>query len=179
MNFYELTAKNRKGEFVTLDEYKGKVILVINSATGCGFTKQYDELEALYAKYNEKGFVILDFPCNQFKEQAPGTDEEIHEFCTVKFGVKFPIFSKIEVNGENASPIFKYLKEQKPYVKPKGLKNKMTMSMLEKLSDTKDSPSDIRWNFTKFLLDREGNVIERYEPVNDIKEIEKKIEELL
>ncbi len=179
MDFFDLEVKTRKGEYVTLNEYKGKVILVINSATGCGFTKQYDELEELYAKYNDKGFVILDFPCNQFNEQAPGTDEEIHEFCTVKFGVKFPIFSKIEVNGENASPVFKYLKDKKPYVKPKGLKNGITMNMVEKLSKTKNSPTDIRWNFTKFLIDRNGNVIERYEPVIDIKEIEKKIEELL
>ena len=179
MRFYDLEVKNRKGEMTSLKEYEGKVILVINSATGCGFTKQYDELEELYNKYSEKGFVILDFPCNQFNNQAPGTDEEIHEFCTVKFGVKFPIFSKVEVNGENESKVFTYLKGEKPYVTPKGFKNKATMGMLEKLSDTKNSAGDIRWNFTKFLLDRNGNVIERYEPVIKIKEIEKKIEELL
>lgn len=179
MNLYDIEVKTRKGEMESLKKYEGKVILVINSATGCGFTKQYDELEALYAKYNEKGFVILDFPCNQFNEQAPGTDEEIHEFCTVKFGVKFPIFSKIDVNGENESPLFTYLKSQKAYVKPKGLKNKATMNLVEGLSKTKKDPSAIRWNFTKFLIDKTGNVIERYEPVIQINEIEKKIEELL
>ncbi|MBR6071975.1 MAG: glutathione peroxidase [Acholeplasmatales bacterium] len=179
MNLYDIEVKTRKGEMESLKNYEGKVILVINSATGCGFTKQYDELEALYAKYNEKGFVILDFPCNQFNEQAPGTDEEIHEFCTVKFGVKFPIFSKIDVNGENESPLFTYLKSKKPYVKPKGLKNKTTMNIVEGLSKTKKDPSAIRWNFTKFLIDRQGNIIERYEPVIQINEIEKKIEELL
>ena len=179
MNFYDLEVKTRKGEMTNLHEYENKVILVINSATGCGFTKQYDELEELYSKYNEKGFVILDFPCNQFGNQAPGSDEEIHEFCTVKFGVKFPIFSKIDVNGENESKVFTFLKSQKPYVKPKGLKDKMVMNTVEKYSNTKNSANDIRWNFTKFLLDRNGNVIERYEPVTSIKEIEKKIEELL
>ena len=179
MNLYDFEVKTRKGELVNLHEYEGKVLLIINSATGCGFTKQYDELEELYAKYNEKGFVILDFPCNQFANQAPGSDEEIHEFCTVKFGVKFPIFSKIDVNGENASPLFTFLKEAKPYVSPKGLKNKATMKMVENLSKTKESKNDIRWNFTKFLVDRNGNVIERYEPVIAIKEIEKRIEELL
>lgn len=179
MGIYDIEVKTRKGEFEKLDKYEGNVILIINSATGCGFTKQYDELEELYNKYKDKGFVILDFPCNQFNEQAPGTDEEIHEFCTVKFGIKFPIYSKIEVNGENESLLFKYLKEQKPYVKPKGLKNGVTMNMVEKLSNTKNDSSAIRWNFTKFLIDRKGNVIERYEPVISIKEIEKKIEELI
>ena len=179
MNLYDIEVKTRKGEYQSLKEYEGKVLLIINSATGCGFTKQYDELEELYAKYSEKGFTILDFPCNQFNDQAPGTDEEIHEFCTVKFGVKFPIFSKIEVNGENESLLFKFLKEKAPYKKPKGLKNKTVMNMVEKLSKTKDSPSDIRWNFTKFLVDKNGNVVERYEPVINVSEIEKKIEELL
>ena len=179
MNIYDFEVKTRKGELTNLHEYEGKVLLIINSATGCGFTKQYDELEELYNKYSDKGFVILDFPCNQFANQAPGTDEEIHEFCTVKFGIKFPIFSKIDVNGDNASPLFKYLENEKPFVMPKGLKNKTTMSMLQKLSNTKDNPGDIRWNFTKFLVDKNGNVVERYEPIIAIKEIEKKIEELL
>ena len=179
MNIYDFEVKTRKGEIKNLHEYEGKVLLIINSATGCGFTKQYDELEELYNKYNEKGFVILDFPCNQFANQAPGSDEEIHEFCTVKFGIKFPIFSKIDVNGENALPLFTYLKEAKPYVAPKGFKNKSVMKLVQKMSKTKDSAGDIRWNFTKFLVDRNGNVTERYEPVIAIKEIEKKIEELL
>ncbi len=179
MKIYDFEVKTRKGELVSLHEYEGKTLLIINSATGCGFTKQYDELEELYNKYSDKGFVILDFPCNQFANQAPGSDEEIHEFCTVKFGIKFPIFSKIDVNGENASPLFKYLENEKQFVMPKGLKNKTTMKMLEKMSGTKNNPGDIRWNFTKFLVDKNGNVVDRYEPIVAIKEIEKRIEELL
>ena len=158
MNVYDFKVLNNKGIEVDLSTYKGKLLLIINSATGCGFTPQYKDLEEIYEKYKDKGFEILDFPCNQFKEQAPGTDEEIQAFCTGRFGIKFPLFKKIEVNGENEEPLFHYLKEAQPY-SGKG----PVMSMLTKLSGTKGT-NDIRWNFTKFLVDREGNAIMRFEP---------------
>ena len=177
-SIYDFEVKTRKGEMVSLNEYKGKTLLIINSATGCGFTPQYDELEALYNDYKDKDFVILDFPCNQFKEQAKGTDEEIYEFCTTKFNIKFPIFSKVEVNGENKIPLFGYLEESAPYKKPKGFKNKSVMKLLEKMSNTKGT-NEIRWNFTKFLVDKAGNVCDRFEPVESIKNIRKRLEEIL
>ena len=142
MSIYDYQVKNIKGEMVSMDQFRDKVLLIVNTATGCGFTPQYDGLEALYKKYRDQGFEILDFPCNQFGNQAPGTEAEISTFCSVRFGTTFPQFSKIEVNGANAEPLFTFLKSQK-----KGLLN-----------------SDIKWNFTKFLVDRKGNVVERFAP---------------
>lgn len=156
MNIYDFTVKTRKGEDFSLSEYKGKVMLIVNTATGCGFTPQYEGLENLYKKYNEKGLEILDFPCNQFAGQAPGTDEEIHEFCTLKYNTTFDQFAKIEVNGKNESPLYTYLKNQKH-------------GLLKA----------IKWNFTKFLVDREGNVVERYEPTTTPEKMEKDILKLL
>ncbi len=171
---YDYVVKNNKNEDVSLKDYEGKVLLIVNTATGCGFTPQYEGLEKLYKEYKDKGLEILDFPCDQFGHQAPGSDEEINEFCTFKYNTTFPRFKKIEVNGENAIELFKYLENNAPYEKPKGLKNGATMKMLEKLSGTKDS-NDIRWNFTKFLVDREGNVVKRFEPIIDIKEVEEEL----
>ena len=171
---YDYVVKNNKNEDVSLKDYEGKVLLIVNTATGCGFTPQYEGLENLYKKYHNEGLEILDFPCDQFGHQAPGSDEEINEFCTFKYNTTFPRFKKIEVNGENAIELFKYLEDNAPYEKPKGLKNGATMKMLEKLSGTKDS-NDIRWNFTKFLVDREGNVVKRFEPIIDIKEVEEEL----
>ena len=171
---YDYVVKNSKNEDVSLKDYEGKVLLIVNTATGCGFTPQYEGLEKLYKDYKDKGLEILDFPCDQFGHQAPGSDEEINEFCTFKYNTTFPRFKKIEVNGENAIELFKYLEDNAPYEKPKGLKNGATMKMLEKLSGTKDS-NDIRWNFTKFLVDREGNVVKRFEPIIDIKEVEEEL----
>ena len=156
MNIYDFTVKTRKGEDFSLSEYKGKVMLIVNTATGCGFTPQYEGLENLYKKYHEKGLEILDFPCNQFAGQAPGTDEEIHEFCTLKYNTTFDQFAKIEVNGKNESPLYTYLKNQKH-------------GLLKA----------IKWNFTKFLVDREGNVVERFEPTTTPEKTEKDILELL
>jgi glutathione peroxidase len=174
MNFYDITVKHPSGEMISMKDYEGKVVLVINSATGCGFTPQYTELEALYEKYKEEGFIILDFPCNQFMNQAPGNDEEIKEFCNSRYNVTFPIFSKVEVNGENEASIFKFLKEALPF-EGKGLK----MKLLAKLSKTSKSKGDIRWNFTKFLIDRNGNPIKRFEPTDKLSLIEDKLKELL
>lgn len=140
MNIFEINVKDNHGSDVSLSQYKGKVLLIVNTATGCGFTPQYAGLQELYEKYNDKGFEILDFPCNQFGEQAPGSAEEIATFCTGRFGITFPQFAKIEVNGKNESPLFTYLKSQKSGV----------------------GGSKIKWNFTKFLVDGDGNVVARY-----------------
>ena len=141
-NIYDFSVESKEGKQVSLSEYKGKVLLIVNSATGCGFTPQYDGLQELYEKYQEKGFEILDFPCNQFANQAPGSDEEITTFCSARFGITFPQFKKIDVNGANQAPLYQYLKEQQGGV----------------------FGSRIKWNFTKFLVDREGNVVARFAP---------------
>ncbi len=157
MNIYDITVKDMKGNDVLLDRYKGKVLLIINSATGCGFTPQYTALQELHTKYKDKGFEILDFPCNQFANQASGSDEEIHTFCTGRFGITFPQFSKVDVNGKNASLLFKYLKKQKGSL----------------------FGSSIKWNFTKFLVDKNGNVVKRYAPTYEPSLLEKEIEKLI
>lgn len=154
--FYDFTVKDQQGNDVSLKEYEGKVILVVNTATGCGFTPQYEGLEKMYEKYKDQGFVILDFPCNQFAHQAPGTDEEIHQFCTLKYNASFPQFHKIDVNGKNESPVYTWLKDQ-----PEG-KGKR-----------------IRWNFTKFLLNKNGEVVKRYGSATKPEAIEKDVEEEL
>ncbi len=179
MNIYDLTVLDTKKNEVKLDLYKGKVLLIVNTATGCGFTPQYEALENLYKKYQDKGLVILDFPCNQFGQQAPGTEEEIVSFCQLKYNVSFPQFAKIEVNGENESPLFTYLKEQAPSEEYHGIAAKGTGAMLKKISKTCRKDSDIRWNFTKFLLDREGHVVGRFAPTTKPEEIEYEILKLL
>lgn len=180
-NVYDFTVKDRRGNDVSLAEYKGKVLLIVNTATRCGFTPQYEELEALYKNYKEQGLEILDFPCNQFGEQAPGTEEEIHQFCTLNFGTEFPQFKKIEVNGENELPLYTYLKSQRGF---QGFdKNHKIGELLDDMLSKSDpdyaSKSDIKWNFTKFLVDREGNVVERYEPTTECDVIEEAIKQLL
>lgn len=173
MSIYDIKAVRNNGEEITLEEYKGKVLLIINSATGCGFTPQYDDLEDMYEELHDKGLEILDFPCNQFANQAPGSDEEIASFCSGRYGITFPLFQKIEVNGENAHPLFQYLKEKQ------GTKSKsLTIKTLSKLSKTSKS-DDIHWNFTKFLVNKEGEVIARFEPVEKMKNVKKAVEELL
>lgn len=157
MSVYDYKVKDAKGEIVDLSDYRGKVLLIVNTATGCGFTPQYDGLEKLYADYNEKGFEILDFPCNQFGNQAPGTEEEIVSFCKMRFGTTFKQFAKIEVNGKNEEPLYTYLKSQK-----KGI-----------------GGSKIKWNFTKFLVDRNGNVVDRFGSATTPEKIEKRIKELI
>lgn len=179
MNIYDLKVKTRNGDDFNLSNLKGKVSLVVNTATGCGFTPQYEGLEVLYEKYHDKGLEILDFPCDQFGHQAPGTDDEIHEFCTAKYNTKFDQFAKIEVNGENESKVFTILKKQQPNEEVVGIKNKMAMKAISKLSKTCTKKGDIVWNFTKFLIDKDGNAVKRYDPTFDPKEIEKDIIELL
>ncbi len=169
---YEFTVKDRAGKEVSLSEYAGKVLLIVNTATGCGFTPHYDPLEKMYRELRGQGFEILDFPCNQFANQAPGTEEEIHQFCTLKFGTEFPQFAKIEVNGDNAEPLFAYLATEKPFETfGKGLKNMAVNKFAEKNNKKFGDKAYIKWNFTKFLIDRQGNVLRRFEPTVDMKEV--------
>lgn len=179
MSIYDITVKNRKGEDVSLSTFKGKVLLIVNTATGCGFTPQYEGLENLYKKYHDRGLEILDFPCNQFGNQAPGSDDEIHEFCTLKYKTSFDQFAKIDVNGDNQSELFKYLKEQKGFEGFDGLKGKILIPVVKAMDPNYKNNSDIKWNFSKFLVDREGNVVERFESTVTPEKIEKKVEELL
>ncbi len=165
MNVYDFTVKARKGMTLNIADLKGKVILVVNTATGCGFTPQYEGLEGLYAKYHDKGLEILDFPCDQFGHQAPGSDDEIHQFCTLKYNTTFDQLAKVEVNGANAEPFFKFLKEQKPADDDAAEETAALRALLKKHNMTgAEAPGDIEWNFTKFLVDRNGNVVKRSGP---------------
>ena len=179
MNIYDLKVKQRNGEDFDLSTLKGKVSLVVNTATGCGFTPQYEGIEKLYEKYHDKGFEVLDFPCNQFGHQAPGDNNEIHEFCTAKYDTKFDQFAKIDVNGENESEVFTILKKQQPKEVIKGFGNKVAMKAIVKMSTTYTKKEDIKWNFTKFLVDKEGNAVKRYDPTFKPEDIEKDLLELL
>ena len=177
MSIYDYTLPKPDGSEVSLSEFKGKVLLIVNTATGCGFTPHYEPLEKMYEEYHDKGLEIIDVPCNQFRDQAPGTDEEIHQFCTLKYNTQFPQYKKSDVNGENALPLFGYLKSQRGFEGfGKGPVALMMSQMLKKIP--KDNP-DIRWNFTKFVVDREGNVVARFEPTNDMKTVEECVASLL
>ena len=179
-SIYECIVKDRQGNDVALSAYRGKVLLIVNTATGCGFTPHYDPLEAMYKDYKEKGLEILDFPCNQFADQAPGTDEEIHSFCTIRFGTEFPQFAKVDVNGDNAAPLFVYLAEEKPFVGfGKGIKSAMLKKFAGINNKKYGDKAYIKWNFTKFLVDREGNVVARFEPTTDMHEVRNAVEALL
>ena len=164
-SIYDIKVKDMDGKEVSMSEYKGKVLLIVNTATKCGFTPQYEELQEIYDKFKDKGFVILDFPCNQFGEQAPGDIASIHQFCTEKYSTTFPQFDKIDVNGENESPLFAFLKSKQAF---KGFGNgeqaKFMDEMLKKQDPDYASKPDIKWNFTKFLVDSKGNVVARFEP---------------
>ena len=169
---YDFTVRDRKGNEVALREYAGKVLLIVNTATGCGFTPHYEPLEAMYKEFKAQGFEILDFPCNQFANQAPGSEDEIHEFCTLKFGTEFPQFAKIDVNGETADPLFAFLATEKPFAGfGKGLKNAALNKFTEMNNKKFGDKAYIKWNFTKFLIGREGNVIARFEPTTDMKDV--------
>ncbi len=179
MSVYDFTVKDGDGNDISLSQYEGKVLLIVNSATKCGFTPQYSELNEIYNEFNEEGFEILDFPCNQFGGQAPGTTEEITEVCRSKWHVPYTIFEKIDVNGENADPLFEYLKNEQPFTDITG-KGATKLKLVLKAVDRhyKDN-NDIKWNFTKFLVDRQGNVVRRFEPTEDLGDVKKAIEELL
>ena len=164
MSIYDFKLKKRKEGELDLAALQGKVLLIVNTATGCGFTPQYAGLEALYEKYHDKGLEVLDIPCNQFAGQAPGSDEEIHEFCTARYKTQFDQLAKADVNGENESPLYTFLKGEIAEDEIEGMKNKLTMKAIEKISSSAKKSGDILWNFTKFLVNREGKVVRRYSP---------------
>ena len=177
---YDFTTESNSGEQVDFKDYKGKVLLVVNTASKCGFTPQYDGLEALYQKYKDEGLVVIGFPCDQFGHQEPGTNEEIEEFCRLNHGVTFPLMAKSDVNGENANAIFKWLYSEKPFA---GFGDSDTGKFMDGMLSRNDpeyaSNPDIKWNFTKFLVDRKGRVVARFEPVVTPEDLEDEIEELL
>ena len=180
MNIYDYTVPTPKGEEISLADYKGKVMLIVNTATGCGFTPHYKDLEEIYEADHEKGLEIIDIPCNQFAGQTPGTDDEIHEFCTLKYNTRFPQMKKSDVNGANQLPLFAYLKNEKGFEGfghgPMGL---AMSAMLKKIDSNYKNNPDIKWNFTKFVVDRQGNVVARFEPTASMKDVRACVESLL
>ena len=180
MNFYDISVTRPDGSQLSMADFKGKVVLVVNTATGCGFTPHYEPLEKMYEKYHDQGLEIVDVPCNQFKGQTPGTDEEIHQFCTLKYNTQFPQMKKSDVNGENAIELFKYLKSQKGFEGfgkgPTALAMSALLMTIDK--DYKNNP-EIKWNFTKFVVNREGEVVARFEPTADMKKVEECVASLL
>ena len=180
MSYFDYTVTKQDGTTTSLAAYKGQVLRLVNTATGCGFTPQYDDLERIYAKYRDRGFEILDFPCNQFAGQAPESDDEIHQFCTMKFGTEFPQFKKIEVNGDGADPLFRDLATEMPF---QGFGRTVKALALKKFADANNKKygdkTYIMWNFTKFLVDREGRLVARFEPTVDMAEVEKAVAQQL
>ena len=180
MSIYDYNVPAANGENLALSTLKGKVLVVVNTATGCGFTPQYEGLEKMYESYHEKGLEIIDVPCNQFGHQAPGSDDEIHQFCTLHYNTKFPQMKKSDVNGSSELPLYTYLKSQQGF---KGFGEHKHKEILEKMMAEKDpnwkSSPDIKWNFTKFVVDRQGNVVARFEPTADIQEVEKCVAALI
>ncbi len=180
MGFYDYSVTAPDGKEVSMKEYEGKVVLVVNTATGCGFTPHYKDLEEMYEQFHEKGFEIVDVPCNQFAGQTPGTDEEIHEFCSLKYHTQFPQMKKSDVNGENELPLFRFLKEQKGFEGfGKGPVALAMSAMLGKIDKNYKENPDVKWNFTKFVVDRAGNVVARFEPTAKMADVAKCVEGLL
>ena len=179
-SIYDYSVKNPAGEDVSLAQFKGRVMLIVNTATGCGFTPQYRELEEMYEAYHLQGLEIIDIPCNQFRDQTPGTDEEIHEFCTLHYNTQFPQMTKSEVNGPNALPLYGYLKEQQGFQGfGKGAKAMAFGAMMKAIDKNYKTNPDIKWNFTKFLVDREGKVVARFEPTHSMADVKAAVEKLL
>lgn len=180
MTVYNYSIKDAEGKDVSLKDYEGKVLMIVNTATECGFTPQYEEIEKIYEDLHEEGFEVTDIPCNQFGGQAPGTEEEIHSFCQLKFNTKFKPFKKSDVNGEDELELYTYLKEQKGF---EGFQDHPIRPILEEMFDKEDpnwrESDDIKWNFTKFIIDRQGRVVERFEPTADLGQIKECIESLL
>ena len=180
MGFYDQSVTDTKGNEISMKEFEGKVVLVVNTATGCGFTPHYEDIEKMYEAYHNQGFEVVDVPCNQFAGQTPGTDEEIHEFCTLHYNTQFPQMKKADVNGENAIPLFKFLKEQKGFEGfGKGPKALMMAGMLKTIDSDYENNPEIKWNFTKFVVDRNGNVVARFEPTAKMSEVEDCVKSLL
>ena len=180
MNFYDLSVEAADGSRVLMSNFKGKVVLVVNTATGCGFTPHYKALQEMYEKYHEKGLEIVDVPCNQFCGQAPGTDEEIHQFCTLIYNTGVPLLRKADLNGENEIELFRYLKKEKGFEGFKaGIKSLVMAAMLKLTDRDYKRNSDIKWNFTKFVIDRDGKVVARFEPTVDMKKVEECVAALI
>ena len=180
MSVYDFKVKAQDGSEVSLADYQGKVLLIVNTATGCGFTPQYDELQDLYDAHQKDGLEILDFPCNQFADQAPGSDEEIHSFCTGRYGITFPQFSKLDVLGENADPLFKYLSDNTTFGGfGKGPMSLILSAAVKKMDKDYKNNGNVKWNFTKFLIDRSGNIVARFEPTESLDTVKAKVEEVL
>ena len=180
MSIYDYSIPSVSGGEISMKDYAGKVLLVVNTATGCGFTPQYKDLEQMYEDYHDQGFEIIDIPCNQFAGQTPGTDDEIHEFCTLHYNTQFPQMKKSDVNGENALPLFRFLKSEKGFEGfGKGPKALAMSGILRKIDKNYKTNPDIKWNFTKFVVDREGNVVARFEPTADMKEVASCVSSLL
>lgn len=180
MSIYDYSVTNPAGQELPLKNFEGKVLLIVNTATGCGFTPQYKELEEMHEKYHERGLEILDIPCNQFAGQTPGTDEEIHQFCTLRYNTQFPQMKKSDVNGEQALPLYGYLKSQKGFEGfGKGAKALMMSAMLKKIDWNYKNNPDIKWNFTKFVVDRGGKVVARFEPTADMAQVDSFVAGLL
>ncbi len=176
---YDFSALTSKGKSLDFQDFKGKVLLIVNTASKCGFTPQFEGLEALNQKYKDKGLVVIGFPCNQFMNQDPGSDEEISGFCQLNFGVTFQMMKKVDVNGENAAPIFKFLKEQAPSEEIKGFKGNVMKAIWKLVSKSAKNEGDIKWNFTKFLISRDGNTIKRFATTTTPQKMESEIETML
>lgn len=180
MSFYDYEIITPKNEKISLQKYAGKVVLVVNTATGCGFTPQYEKLQKLYDKFHEQGLEIIDIPCNQFYGQAPGSDDEIHEFCTLHYNTKFPQMKKSDVNGANALPLFTFLKAEKGFTGFGESKEAEDFArFIKSVFDDYEETDDIKWNFTKFVIDRNGRVRARFEPIIDMQELEEYIEAII
>lgn len=179
MNIYDFTVKAQDGTDVALSQFKGKVLLVVNTATGCGFTPQYTELQEMYDELKDKGFEILDFPCNQFGEQAPGSDEEVHNFCTGRYGITFPQYSKVDVNGENAIPLYKWLTASTKFEGFNGPMGLILKPVVKKMDKDYKNNGNIKWNFTKILINKDGEIDSRYEPTASIDKIAARAKEIL
>ena len=179
MNAYDFTVKAMDGSDVSLRDYEGKLLLIVNTATGCGFTPQYKELQELYDAHKKDGLEILDFPCNQFGNQAPGTEEEIHTFCTGRFGITFPQFAKIDVVGENADPLYRWLSENTRFEGFSGAMGLVMNGVAKKMDKDFKNNGNVKWNFTKFLIGRDGEILARFEPTTDMKKVMAEVEKFL
>ncbi len=179
MNIYDFKAEENNGKDLNFSDLKGKVLLIVNTATGCGFTPQYTELQEMYEELKDRGLEILDFPCNQFGEQTPGSNEEVHEFCTGRFGITFPQFAKIDVNGENAIPLYRWLTENTTFEGFNGPMSLILAPIVKKMDKDYKKNGNIKWNFTKFVIGRDGEIVARFEPTADVKKVKEKILEVL
>lgn len=179
MKVYDFTVKAQDGTEISLADFKGKALLIVNTATGCGFTPQYTELQEMYEEFKNQGFEILDFPCNQFGEQTPGSDEEVHDFCTGRYGITFPQYSKIDVNGANAIPLYQWITANTTFAGFEGPMGLLLKGIVKKMDKDYKNNGNIKWNFTKIVVDRNGEIVERFEPTADIKKVRAKLLEVL